>query len=115
MTTATNTTPAPKRTGNAAGKDKPKADLMFDPSGANCPPADAPALTPPRSKIEQVLELLGRAEGATIDQLVETTGWLPHTTRAALTGLKKKGHVVESLKPSDGPRVYRITGNFEAA
>lgn len=64
----------------------------------------------PQSKASLVLELLQRPEGATLDQLVTATGWLQHTTRAALTGLKKKGHVIESVKPSDGPRLYRIIG-----
>ena len=35
------------------------------------------------------------------------TGWLPHTTRAALTGLKKKGHADTSTK-ADGVRTYRL-------
>jgi hypothetical protein len=36
----------------------------------------------------------------------QPAGWLPHTTRAALTGLKKKGHTVTSTK-ADGVRTYR--------
>ena len=44
-----------------------------------------------------------------IAQLVAVTGWLPHTTRAALTGLKKKGHVVTSEKLEGEGRVYRVT------
>jgi hypothetical protein len=56
--------------------------------------------TEPRSgsKAELVLNLLRRSEGATLDELMKATGWLPHTTRAALTGLRKKGHVVEKSK-----------------
>jgi hypothetical protein len=42
-----------------------------------------------------VVELLSRESGAT---LAELTGWLPHTTRAALTGLRKKGHKVAKAK-----------------
>lgn len=66
--------------------------------------------TPPKraSKADLVLGLLQRPEGATIDQLVAATGWLPHTTRAALTGLKKKGHVVTSEKLDGQDRVYRV-------
>ena len=41
------------------------------------------------SKISLVLELLRHEEGAALAELVEATGWLPHTTRAALTGLRK--------------------------
>ena len=66
-----------------------------------------PAAAKRETKIEIVLGLLSREEGVTIDQLVGATGWLPHTTRAALTGLKKKGHTVGSAK-IDGRRLYRI-------
>lgn len=51
-----------------------------------------------QSKADMVLGLLRRPEGATIDQLVAATGWLPHTTRAALTGFRKKGHKVVATK-----------------
>lgn len=61
------------------------------------------------SKADLVLGMLQRSEGATIAQLVAATGWLPHTTRAALTGLKKKGHVVTSEKLEGDGRVYRVT------
>lgn len=60
------------------------------------------------SKADLVLGMLQRSEGATIAQLVAATGWLPHTTRAALTGLKKKGHVVTSEKLEGQGRVYRV-------
>ena len=60
------------------------------------------------SKTNLVLGMLQRQEGATIDQLAVVTGWLPHTTRAALTGLKKKGHVVTSDKVEGQGRIYRV-------
>jgi len=60
------------------------------------------------SKIGLVLELLLRVDGATIEQIVEATGWLAHTTRAALTGLRKKGHVITSEKREGAGRVYRV-------
>lgn len=39
---------------------------------------------------------------------VTATGWLPHTMRAALTGLKKKGHAIDRSKRDD-VTCYRIT------
>ena len=42
------------------------------------------------SKLARVIELLQRLDGATIPNLTEATGWLPLTTRAALTGLRKR-------------------------
>lgn len=61
-----------------------------------------------QTKTELVLELLSRSEGGTLDQLVAATGWLPHTARAALTRLKKKGHAITSDKVQGAQRVYRI-------
>ena len=61
------------------------------------------------TKSALLLSLLSRPEGATIAQVVESTGWLPHSARAALTGLKKKGHTIVSEKPEGGERVYRAT------
>lgn len=52
----------------------------------------------PESKIAKVTGLLERSDGASLDEMVAATGWLPHTTRAALTGLKKKGHVISKAK-----------------
>jgi len=55
-----------------------------------------------------VIALLSREHGATLDDLIAVTGWLPHTTRAALTGLRQKGHVLAKSKNADGRTVYRI-------
>ena len=57
----------------------------------------SPSPTEP-NKTQKVLCLLKRSGGASLDDLVEATGWLPHTTRAALTGLKKKGHGIQRRK-----------------
>lgn len=73
------------------------------------------ALTKRASKTDLVLEMLERTEGATLDQLVEATGWLPHTTRAALTGLRKKGHEIISAKDDQNVRVYRAVSQVPVA
>src|SRR4051794_24473907 len=39
-----------------------------------------------------VIGLLEREQGATLADLVDATGWLAHTTRAALTRLRQAGH-----------------------
>lgn len=59
------------------------------------------------SKIGTVLELLRREQGATLAELVNATGWLPQSTRAALTGLKNKGHTIEKSK-RDEVTCYRV-------
>ena len=67
---------------------------------------DAPASI---SKIDQVLVLLGHEHGATLTEITELTGWLPHTARAALTGLRKKGHAITRDKRGEST-CYRIAG-----
>ena len=53
------------------------------------------------TKTTAVLTLLHRDKGVTLTELVEATGWQPHTTRAVLTGLRKKGHPIERRKRDD--------------
>lgn len=60
------------------------------------------------SKRALLIELLSREEGASIADVVEVTGWLPHTTRAALTGLRQRGHAISRSKAEDGTSVYRL-------
>jgi len=71
------------------------------------PREDSAAEAKPQTKQAVLIGMLQRDEGATLAQLAEATSWLPHTTRAALTGLRKKGHVITASKV-DGMSVYRI-------
>lgn len=64
----------------------------------------------PKTKNQQVIDLLTHEGGATLDEMSTLAGWLPHSTRSFMTGLKKKGHVIESDKV-EGVRRYRITSN----
>jgi hypothetical protein len=67
-------------------------------AGGGAPPSPAPASAAVPTKAATVLALLQRHDGATLAELITATGWLPHTTRAALTGIRKKGHAVERTK-----------------
>jgi Protein of unknown function (DUF3489) len=60
------------------------------------------------SKLAEVVALLGRKQGVGIEELTSTTGWLPHSTRAALTGLRKRGYAIERSRSEQGGSVYRI-------
>jgi hypothetical protein len=60
------------------------------------------------SKQALVIGMLSGKAGATLDALIEATGWLPHTTRAALTGLRKRGYSIARMKAEGGESVYRI-------
>ena len=74
-------------------------------------PQGAPEPAKPLSKASRVLAMLQRPAGATVAQLIAETGWQPHTTRAALTGLKKKGHRVASTKIGGETRIYHVVEN----
>ena len=51
---------------------------------------------PPRAtKAAKLLTLLQTGTGASLEEMVEATGWQSHTVRAAMTGLRKKGHAIE--------------------
>jgi hypothetical protein len=62
------------------------------------------------TKQEAVLTMLRRAEGATVAQIAEATGWASHTVRGFLAGLKKKGFQVATLE-----RVRMVGPNKEGA
>jgi hypothetical protein len=61
------------------------------------------------SKLASVIALLRRSEGATIDVLTNATGWLPHTTRAAITGVRKRGYSVVLHRGAQSDSVYRLS------
>lgn len=103
--TAAEAKSATKRPRKMAREPRATAD-QADAALASAPPSSPAAKS--STKSAQVLELLQRPDGATIDQLVTATGWLPHTARAALTGLKKKGHAVTSDRLDGQGRVYRV-------
>lgn len=71
------------------------------------------AAAPRATKIGKVIALLKSKQGATLDQIVKTTGWQPHTARAAMTGLKKKGHTIER-EAFNGVSHYRIIASAKA-
>ncbi len=75
----------------------------------NNTPAEAAT---PLTKSAQVIALLERSEGASLAELVAATGWLPHTTRAALTGLRKKRYEIARTSV-EGVTRYTIIGRSQ--
>jgi hypothetical protein len=61
------------------------------------------------SKQATIVDLMVRPKGATLDDLIKATDWLPHTTRAALTGLRKRGYGIERTRGEDKITRYRAT------
>lgn len=64
---------------------------------------------PEPTKPVLVTRLLARKSGATLAELSSATLWQPHSVRAYISGLRKKGLNI-SLEPRrDGAKVYRLT------
>lgn len=68
------------------------------------------AMAPKATKLETIIKLLTRPEGATVDDMTNATGWQKHTVRAALSHAlgKKRGYRIASDKPKGGQRIYKI-------
>jgi hypothetical protein len=60
------------------------------------------------SKQQLVVEMLSAAEGTSIPELMAATNWLPHSTRAVLSRLRKDGYRLDRQRTEGGTR-YRIT------
>jgi DNA-binding transcriptional regulator PaaX len=58
-------------------------------------------------KLGQLVERLETAEGATLAELTELTGWQPHAVRAALTRLRQR-HFKICLEARSGRKAYRL-------
>ena len=72
---------------------------------------DSPSTDPrPNTKQAQIINLLHRSNGATIEQMMEATGWQAHSVRGVMSGAlkKKRGLKIVSEKIEGRGRVYRI-------
>lgn len=74
----------------------------------------ATAKPKPHTKSDTVIALLDRAKGASLNEICKATNWQPHSTRAFLTGLRKKGF--ELIREQSGGEgiSYRITARPSA-
>ncbi len=99
--------------GKAGKKATPPKKAAKAPKTAKAAP-EAPKSKGTRegSKTAQVLELLKRPGGATLQELMATTGWQAHSVRGHISGTlgKKMGLSVESAKGEDGQRTYSLKG-----
>src|SRR3954463_16697184 len=84
---------ASRREGRAPAAATAKAE-----TGGSAVPGRSAAPT----KQAAVIGLLQREQGATLADLVDATGWLAHTARAALTRLRQAGHVLDKAKDEAG-------------
>lgn len=60
------------------------------------------------SKSAAVIKLLSRTKGATSAEITTATSWQPHSVRAFLSGLRKKGQVLARETRKSGEAAYRL-------
>lgn len=94
--------PSPKARKNTRGSASANV-----PAAANAA-SDATPAQPRQRKAAAVEALLTREGGASLEALCNATGWRPHTCRAFLTGLRKKGREVIRASDKDGKSIYLI-------
>ena len=62
------------------------------------------------TKKARLISLLSKKKESDAASISKSFGWLPHTTRAALSRLRKAGYEISSMKVGTGkPTKYRIT------
>jgi len=78
--------------------------------GADAPTSSVAGTDRPRASTKRamLIGMLERAEGASVAEIGERLGWLPHTVRAAITGLRHAGREVIRSKDQSGQSVYRF-------
>ena len=87
---------APKKEAKASKKAAAKSERK-----ATAPRAE--------SKGAKILEMIGRAKGATLAEIMKATDWQAHSVRGFISTAGKKHNVkIESSKNESGDRVYRI-------
>jgi predicted ArsR family transcriptional regulator len=73
----------------------------------------SPAPAKAQSKKDKLLALLRADGGASISEITDATNWQPHSARAVLTGLRKKGFTLDKAKV-EGVTHYSIAGQPSA-
>ena len=97
-----------KAKGGKAKAAAPKKEAKVSKKAAK--PAQAKA-TAPRAerKGAKILEMIGRAKGATLAEIMKATDWQPHSVRGFISTAAKKHDIkIESTKNEAGDRVYKI-------
>jgi len=93
-----------ERPEKTALKPKPRS------KGADTAPVSvsSPDMARASTKRALLIGMLERAQGASVAEIGQRLGWLPHTVRAAITGLRHAGREVTRSKNESGQTVYRL-------
>ena len=67
------------------------------------------------TKQAELVEMLSRKSGVTLTKASEVLAWQPHTTRATMTGLKKRGYIIERVDRASKDKLYLIRTDMDKA
>ena len=89
----------------------PKKEAKATKKAAKRAPAKKTIAPCAESKGAKIIEMIGRAKGATLTELMQATDWQAHSVRGFISGAlgKKMGLTVESTNNEAGERTYRLT------
>jgi hypothetical protein len=99
-----------ERVAPAKGKAKKSPTESKGRDPAHLGAKDAANVAREGSKKAEVLELMRRNQGATIEAIMKLTGWQVHTVRGFVSGTlsKKLGLKIESFRSEKKERTYRV-------
>ena len=96
----------------AVGKRRPipKGVQKMDAPDALTKREPIPGAFRPGTKLAAIIDAMRHPGGATIAQMMASSGWQAHTVRGAISGMVRKrlGYTVVTEKGADGQRAYRI-------
>ncbi|PZP83527.1 MAG: hypothetical protein DI582_10830 [Azospirillum brasilense] len=103
--------------GNPAAEEPP-AQVKAKKKPEAKPTAPKKAATPAKdgdekkSKQQKLIDLLQSKKGATVQEMVDATGWQKHSVHGAMAGILKNKlkYIITSEKDEKRGRVYKITG-----
>jgi len=110
--------PAPSKKGASRKKGAPRANKTAKTPGSKKGAKAAKKATKPKrkaaapraeSKGAKILDMIRRAKGATLAEIMKAAEWQAHSVRGFISTAQKKHRVkIESSKNDSGDRVYRI-------
>jgi hypothetical protein len=114
--TATGAQPKPAKKARVAARRAHVASKRGKSGKKASPPKKAPkghkkaGTARDGSKAAKVLDLLKRADGATLKELMKATGWQAHSVRGFISGTlgKKMGLKITPVKADVGERSYSV-------
>jgi hypothetical protein len=107
--TGSNSKPEPEATKTKGGR-KPAKKAKAAKKAASAKKAARRPKADGINKKAEVIAMMQRAKGATLDEIMKATDWQRHTVRGFVSILGSKGgHKIESSKNAAGERTYKIT------